>query len=64
MFGLCRSETDGETFHFAIAMSPTANIVYADMERRSADTDVRFVRIAVIDRKLWTPLIASGIVAQ
>lgn len=37
MFGLCRSETDVETFHFAIAMSPTANFVYADMERRNAD---------------------------
>lgn len=37
MFGLCRSETDRETFHFSIAMSPTGNFVYADMERRSAD---------------------------
>ncbi|MEM9394196.1 MAG: hypothetical protein AAGA38_10080 [Pseudomonadota bacterium] len=37
MFGLCRTESDGETFHFAIAMSLTANFVYADMERRSAD---------------------------
>ncbi len=37
MFGLCRSEADGETFYFTIAMSPTAKFVYSDMERRSAD---------------------------
>ncbi|KEJ89673.1 hypothetical protein DSW25_11575 [Sulfitobacter donghicola DSW-25 = KCTC 12864 = JCM 14565] len=37
MFGLCRSETDVETFHFSIAMSATAKFVFSDMEQRSAN---------------------------
>ncbi|MDT0684193.1 hypothetical protein RM543_16025 [Roseicyclus sp. F158] len=37
MFGLCRSETATEKFHFFIALSPTGNSVHSDMEVRGVD---------------------------
>jgi hypothetical protein len=33
MFGLCAAEDETNTYHYSIAMSPTTNLIYYDLEK-------------------------------